>query len=50
MLVRLGMAATEVTADLPTVVSAVTADSAALHLVQAAKAVLAVTQGTPTAA
>ena len=50
MLVPLVMAATAATAARPTVVLAVTADSAALHLVQAARAVLAVTQGTPTAA
>ena len=50
MLVPLVMAATGATAARPTAVLAVTADSAALRLVQAAKAVLAVTQGTPTAA
>ena len=50
MLVPLVMEATAVTAALPTVVLAVTADSAAIHLVQAAKAVLEVTQGTLTEA
>ena len=44
------MAATAATAARLTAALAVTADSAALHLVQAEKAVLAVMQGTLTAA
>ena len=50
MLVPLVMEAKAATADRPMVVLAVTADSAVIRLAQAARAVLAVTQGTLTAA
>ena len=50
MLVPLVMEATAVSVARPTAVLAATVDSAALHLYWRARAVLAVMQGTPTAA